>query len=270
MEGNRKTQIRVGIFLGLGLLAALISILALGGEKSLFRTFIHLKANLEQVQGLAPGSVVSLSGVAIGNIEDITFGEGPTSLQVQMKIDKKFKSRIPKNSTVEIRTQGALGDKFIYIIPGDFTQGMIESGDVLLPAVATDLFNIISEKSGELTKVFEIVNEVHKLMRAVNSEARPEKMMRNFAEASISMKEAALDAKKLVGELRSQNPASLADSMKKINSILTKIDKGEGTLGSLINDNSLHEQLRTVFGGSPRKQYIQTILQNSIEKKPGK
>jgi phospholipid/cholesterol/gamma-HCH transport system substrate-binding protein len=266
MENNRRTQIRVGIFLGLGLLAALISILALGGEKSLFRSYIRLNAKLEQVQGLATGSVVSLSGVTVGNIENIEFGDEPGSLRVVMKIDKRYQRKIPKDSTVEIRTQGALGDKFIYITPGSGSE-IAENEDTLESARSTDLMGIIAEKGGEAGKIFDIITEFHKFMKIMNAEGRSERMMKNFADASANIKDASAEVKQLIAEMRNQNGPSLAASLKKLDSILSKVDRGEGTLGALINDPALHEQLKAVLGATPRKQYIRSILQNSIEKK---
>ena len=270
MEGNRRTQMRVGIFLGLGLLAAVISILALGGEKSLFRSYIRLNANLEQVQGLANGSVVTLLGVTIGNIEAITFDKDPGKLVVQMKIDKHFQERIPKDTTVDIRTQGALGDKFLYLTPGDASKGVAQNGDTLEASKSSDLMGVLSSRGSEAAHVFDVINEMHKLMLAINGDGRSERMMKNFAEASSNLKEVSLEAKQLLGEVRNQNTGNLASSMKKLDSILGKIDRGEGSLGALINDPALHDQLKAVFGGSPRKQYFQSILQNSIEKKDSK
>jgi phospholipid/cholesterol/gamma-HCH transport system substrate-binding protein len=267
MESNRQTQIRVGVFLGLGLIAALVSILALGGDKSLFRSYIRVNANLPQVQGLSAGSIISLTGVTIGNIEEIKFGQAPGALTVVMKIDQKYQNQIPKDSTVDIRTQGALGDKYVYISPGDLAKGFVENQGYLEADKSKDIMAIIDEKGGEAGKIFDVVSEALKLMKSINSENRAEKIMANFTEASADLKEVSKQAKALIGEIKDQNNvASVADSMKKMNSILTKIDKGQGTLGALINDPTLHEQLKAVFGGSPRKQYFQSILQNSIEK----
>lgn len=269
MEGNRRTQIRVGIFLGIGLLAALISIVVLGGERSLFRSYIRVSARLDQVQGLANGSVVSLSGITVGNIEEISFGQNPRSVLVNMKIDERYEKMIPRDSTVEVRTQGALGDKFVYIIPGS-SEDMVKTGDVLEAAPTTDLLAVLTEKGGEAAKIFDILKETDKLLKSINADNRSEKIMKNFAEASANLKSASEEVRQLVGEIRGQNSGTVAASMKRLDSILTKIDKGEGTLGALINDPSLHDQLKSLVGASPRKQYFQSILQNSIEKKDGK
>ena len=267
MESVYKTQIRVGIFLSLGLIAALASILALGGDKSLFRSYIMVTANLEQVQGLNIGSIVSLSGMTIGNIEKIEFGATAQNVHVVMKIDQRYQDKIPKDSQVEIRTQGALGDKFVYITPGTPGSPTIGEHDTLEAGKSTDLMAIISEKGGQAGKIFDIIGEVDTLLKSLNAGNRSEAIMKNFADASANLKLMSQEARQMIGELRSQNSGTLASTMKRMDSILTKIDNGQGTLGALINDPGLHEQLKAVLGASPRKQYFQSILQNSIEKK---
>lgn len=266
MDNSLKTQIRVGTFIFLGLVASIISILALGGDKSIFTTYYHLNAELGQVQGLNRGSVVSLSGMTVGNIEEIRFSDKSNALIAVMKIDKKYQSRIAKDSTVEIRTQGALGDKFVYINPGDITKGKAENGDGLSAAATSDLMGIISEKGSEAGKIFDVITELHKFMKTINNENRTDKMMKNFTEASSNFKSLSEEARALIGEIRGQNSGTLASTMKRLDHILEKIERGDGTLGALINDPSLHDQLKTYLGNNTKKQYFHSVLQNSVEK----
>lgn len=262
---GRNQQIRVGVFLALGLVAAIASIIALGGDKSLFRSYMRLNARLPQVQGLNVGSVVSLSGVTVGNIEEIKFSDEDSSLIVVMKIDERFEKRIPKDSTVEIRTQGALGDKFAYISPGDPSKGVAANGDTLESARSSDLLGILSEKGNEAGKIFDVISELHKLMKTINDDNRSEKIMRNLTEASTNFKVLSQETRALLGELRGQNAGNIASSLKKFDSILTKLDSGQGSLGALINDPTVHEQLKGMMGGGMRKQYFNSVLQNSID-----
>lgn len=266
MDPNKKHQAQVGAFIFLGLVAVLASILALGGSKSIFKSYVTLYARLDQVQGLNEGSVVSVSGFNVGNVKEISFSGEQKALVVSMKIDSKFINRITKGSTAEIRTQGALGDKFVFIAPGDPTAAPLGEGEYIDSAPTSDLMGILSEKGGEAAKVFEIIDEIHKLTKIINADGRSEKIVSNLAEASTNLKLTSTEAYKLVSELRGQNPAKIKDSVEKLNSILAKIDRGEGTLGALINDNSLHEQLKNLLGGDQRKKYMKSLIRNSIEK----
>jgi len=57
------------------------------------------------------------------------------------------------------------------------------------------------------------------------------------------------------------------DAGARLNSILAKIDTGEGTLGLLVNDPSVYEDLQRVLGGAERSTLVRTLIQLSGGKK---
>jgi len=266
MENNAQNQLRVGLFLAAGLVAILTTILLLGGDRALLKNHVTIYATMDNVQGLNKGSVVSLSGFTVGNIKEIKFSPEKKSLVLKLKIQEEFISKITKGSAADIRTQGALGDKYIYITPGDSSQPALAEGDFLETAKSSDFMGIISEKGGEAAKIFEIIEEVHKLTKVINADGRSEKIVVNLVEASQSFKQTAEETKKLIAELRNENPAKVKEAITHLNNILAKLDKGEGTLGALINDPTLHERLKAVIGADSRKQSIQSLIRHSIEK----
>lgn len=268
METTLKNQIKVGIFLVLGVAITMGSIFMLGANKSLFSKFSHLYAEFENVQGLARGSVVSLSGVVIGNIEVIEFVSEKNLLRVDMKIEKEYLPRVFRGSEVEIRTQGALGDKFIYIIPGDPRGDTLRDGDLLPIAKSTDLFNVLAERGKETERIFDIINEVYKLTKTLNHENHLGTMVANMSQASRDFRIISEKSLKIVNEFsEGKSPsAQMKASLDRLNSILSKVDKGEGTLGALVNDSSLHDQLKSLVGGSQRKNHVKSLMRTSIEK----
>lgn len=268
METTFKNQIKVGIFLVLGIAVTMGSIFMLGANKSLFSKFSHLYAEFNDVQGLARGSVVSLSGVVIGNIEAIEFVHEKNLLRVDMKIESIYLPRVFQGSQVEIRTQGALGDKFIYVIPGDPKSNPVKDHDTLTVAKSTDLFNVIAERGKETERVFDIINEVYKLTKTLNQDNHLGTAIANVSQASKDFKLISEKSLKLVSEFsEGKSPsAQMKASIDRLNNILGKIDRGEGTLGALINDSSLHDQLKSLVGGSQRKNHVKSLMRTSIEK----
>lgn len=267
MESTTKTQLKVGIFMAVGLLVILTSIFMISGNSSLLASQMRLHAHFDQVQGLAPGSVVSLSGLSVGNIESINFLPEQNKLDVVMKIDARYSPRITEGALVEIRTQGALGDKFIYILPSDPRNPPMKDGDILGIAPASDLLSIFSERGKETEKIFDIINELHTMAKAVNHDGLLLKTMTNLSLASGNLKVASDQARTFTSGLESdKTSAELRASVRRLDSIMEKIDRGDGTLGALINDSSLHDQLRSFLGVSPRKQQIKSMIRTSIEK----
>ena len=131
MESSRSAQFKVGILIGLGILFFIVTVILLGGNKTFFKPTVFYKAYFKQVQGLGSGSVVQMLGIPIGNISKIEFVnvEGSEKLNVIMRIDKAYQEKITKGTRVEIRTQGALGDKYIYLIPGSPLEPVLADGD---------------------------------------------------------------------------------------------------------------------------------------------
>jgi phospholipid/cholesterol/gamma-HCH transport system substrate-binding protein len=266
MDQNPKNHLKVGFFVFLGIALILFSITSLSGGKSFFTTTITLHAYFDNVQGLNEGSIVSLSGVTIGNVSEIKFLSEENKLDVTMQINKKFLDRITTSSTVEIRTQGALGDKYVFVLPGQRQDPPVTENAVIEVNKSPDFLGMISEKGNEAGKIFDIITETHKILKTINDGNRFEKMMLNFSESSENLKLTSQESQKLIAELRSQNSVKLKSSIDKLDNILTKVDRGEGTLGALINDPSLHEQLKGMLGGTSRKKFMNSIIRTSIEK----
>jgi phospholipid/cholesterol/gamma-HCH transport system substrate-binding protein len=49
----------------------------------------------------------------------------------------------------------------------------------------------------------------------------------------------------------------------RLNSILAKVESGEGTLGLLLNDPSLYEDLKRLIGGAQRSRAVRTLIRLS-------
>ncbi len=259
-------QVKVGIFVAVGAIITLVSLFLVGGE-GLIKSHATLHARFDSVQGLNEGSVVSLSGIRIGNIQKFVFIPEENKLDVHMKIEADYLPRITEGSTVEIRTQGALGDKFIYIIPGPTSARAMKDGDIVEVLKANDIMAVLSEKGGEAGKIFDIIKEMDKFAKTLNAENRAEKIMTNLAATTTELRIAAKDSRELISELRDQNSTKkITASVEKLDRILNKIDKGEGTLGALINDNSLHESLKAMVGAPDKKKTIKSLIRSSIEK----
>jgi phospholipid/cholesterol/gamma-HCH transport system substrate-binding protein len=134
--------------------------------------------------------------------------------------------------------------------------GPIKDGDTLEVAPSTDLISILTKKGSDAGKFFDILNDVHRMTQAITANNKIEVMMKNLTDASHSMKMTSDDMR-----------TKLGPAMTKMDRIMTKIDSGEGTIGALINDSSLHDSLKAmVGGGSDRKKSMKSLIRTTIEK----
>ncbi|MEZ0392572.1 MAG: MlaD family protein [Pseudobdellovibrionaceae bacterium] len=258
-------QMKVGLFVALGAVILASSIFLVGGNQ-LLKTHVRLYSDFESVQGLSEGSVVSVSGITVGNVEKFIFLPEQNKLRVEMKVDAEFLSRITDGSSAEIRTQGALGDKFIYVNPGPPSNKPMKDGDQIEVVNEKDLLAVISEKGNEAGKIFDIIKELDKFSKTLNDQGRTTLILKNLAETSQDLKAAAKDSREVVAHLKSQDSKKISAAVDKLDRILTKIDRGDGTLGALINDPSLHESLKSIVGATDKKKGMKSLIRSSIEK----
>lgn len=262
---NSKIELKVGIFVALGLVASMISILLLGGDRFVFKKRAEYKVHFTEVQGLFPGSVVSLSGLPIGNIKSISMGDD-LKLELTLQVDPKITSKITEGAIVEIKTQGALGDKYIYIKPGPPDAHAIPEGS-LLKADESDVFKLLTDRQDGMARAVDVVKELHILLLSLNQDGKTAKMMGNMADASEKLKTTLAKLDSLLGELNGQLPEDkkLKKALVSISNVMEKIDKGQGTLGQLINDPSVHQALKNYLGASQRGRLMKDLARETIQ-----
>jgi len=261
-----RLQYKVGLFVAFGLIVLMLSILALGGNRVVFKRYLAVQAEFTQVQGLFAGSVVSLAGIPVGNVKSIRFVEGDNRLNVVMQIDRDFAPRLRQGTTAEIRTQGALGDKYVYLEPGPPAEPQLQEGAKLV-SIEDDIFQRLTSKEDGVGRALELIKEMHLLVASLNANNRAAQTAENLKQATAQMRITMTKIDGLVGEIRAQLPKNqkLREAVDGLASIVEKIDSGKGSLGALINDPSLHQSLKSLVGNSPRNRYMKEVIRESIQ-----
>ncbi len=264
MVDNRKFTYKVGIFVTLGTMLLAAFIIVLGGNRGFFKSYYRMKVILEEAQGLANGSGVSVGGVQAGNVESIEFNPDGLGMLVTVKLETDVKSRITEGSTVSMRTQGALGDKFLYIAPGPRQARPLEPDSIIPLEGSSDLLSTLSRSGGKFEKIFEAIEHLNHILKGIDQSGLVERVgtaAGSFRNSSLHIETI---TKSLVGSDGKQN--SVKKSLDHISSILEKIDKGRGTIGSLINDPTVHEEIKTILGGAKRSKVLKYLIKSAIEK----
>ncbi len=258
MQNIMSKEVKVGIFAATGVVLFCLSVVLLGGDKFFFTSSYYLKIRVPQAQGLGKGSVVTLTGVPIGNVRSVSFSEGSSEVELTVSIERKLQSRITEGSLASIKTQGALGDKYIYIQPGPANAKPLADGALLETDRTPDFIDVISSKGAEMGEIVEVIKEVRLMFQNINRDNRSEKLMANMVESTAELTKTMNEARETFRYMRNEALPPLASVMK-------KIDKGQGTLGALINDPSLHNRLSNMLGESPRNNFLKPLIRESIQ-----
>ncbi len=248
------TQLKVGIFIVSGLVVLLTTIFMIGSNKSMFQETVTLHSYFDSVVGLNKGAVVSLAGVKVGNLDEVSFDETKNLVKIEFQVDEEYTKKIKKDSRIEIRTQGALGDKYLYITPGTSAE-TVAAGEEIKSDYGNDILSVLSKRGNESEKLFDVLDDLKKITGSLADGNRLPKITQNLEAVTSNLARITADV----------NTASLNRSMVKLEKIVDKVDRGEGTLGALINDKSIHERIKSMIGAGQKNQQVKNILKSSVE-----
>lgn len=225
---------------------------------------------LPDAQGLDRGDRVHLSGVEVGTVRTVDLVAAD---RVIARIWLRRDLELPIDSRAIISSVGVFGDVAIRIEPGTSTT-LASDGDTLTLGTTTGLMDLAGEIGDQantlLAKLDRLladstIDQVHGGVAALPGTVRGlEQMIRensdDFAAMSRSLRQTAeklqatmddAEVEKVVADIEkiaaslSETAKVLGETAESISSVAEKIDAGEGTLGLLVNDKGLYEDLRS-------------------------
>ena len=115
---TKKSEIWVGIFLLVALLAALFVCLKAADVSSIkSEPTYRIYATFDNIGGLKARSPVRIGGVVIGRVADISLDPKTYLPRVAIDIEDRY-NHIPDTSSLAIRTSGLLGEQYLALNVG--------------------------------------------------------------------------------------------------------------------------------------------------------
>jgi len=231
------------------------------------------------VQGLNTASVVTINGVEVGKVVNIKFNKDPEkrgNLIVEFSVETDFE--FSKNSVAKIYSASLMGGKSLAVVPS-YVGEIAKPGDYLSGEIESDIFSSVTEKLNPLqAKVESVIVSADSLMFGLNeiidkqSRAKLRSSISDINETISNFKKISVSLDKLMksndvklentltnAELMTQNLAKLSDSLvnsnlgqtvknlettvSSINEILATVESGEGTIGKLLKDEGMYNNL---------------------------
>lgn len=292
MREQWKSNMIVGAFVLITLVIFLYFIMNYTNELGMFEPRVNIYTTYKQPVGLFPGAAVQLNHVKIGRVTDIHFAEDPTdnTVYVEMVINRADLQRIGKDALATITTKGLLGDNVINIEAGNpGEKGHIEAGDYIESEEYRGMFGDVDvdEITSRLESILEKVDEGG--LEAISSSVRnisditakiksgegslgklltEEKLINDINDTVADLKTIAAkledeDVAEKVGELADD----LAATGESLNNIARAIEEGDGTIGALIKDPTLYEDLKIILQGAKRSKALKYAVQHTIRKR---
>ena len=234
-------------------------------------------ADLTHTQGLVSGSVVDIHGVGVGSITDIILN--PQGPRIQFFVDKDIV--IPYGTYVTAGGPGLFSDARLAIIlgpsdseahqPGDLlpardqtdllgtlteqTPNMLSRADTVLGATArvvSTTLDLLSQPQSALRQTLNSVNESAEALTAILSDEQGSlaSVLGHIDELSSSLITLVEDSlANSAGEFEA-TMARLDDYIEELEEttvtlreLISKINNGDGTLGRMVNDDSLYTNI---------------------------
>jgi phospholipid/cholesterol/gamma-HCH transport system substrate-binding protein len=245
--------------------AAIFTTLAVMTNAALFRGRYIIVTNVPDAGGIRKGDPVLMRGVNIGRV--IKFGISQHNVEIRLEIEGEYS--VPKDSRVEIRSAGLLGGSVADVIPGQSKENA-RWGDRLPGVTGAGLFDKMDELAGQADKVAvkmqdllsdRMVSDVHgsaagarqslETLHGILNEQRADlraltASLRRSAEGvekvatGPELEETVKRMDAIVARLDG-TVDKLDQSSKSVQSIIGRIDRGEGTLGKLSTDEELYK-----------------------------
>jgi len=215
---NAQYTARVGLFFLLGLALIWVAYDTLGNTNSLKREGYTLIAGFENLKQLKAGDDIRMAGVRVGMVESTRLAGNRA--EAVLRIQKEV--QISGDSIATIASAGLLGTNYIALTIGSSKAAPLKPGSEIHTEASADL-NTIMTQLGQLGNKLEgALGSVGDILKG--PDGKPGLFQR-------------LDT------LLAQNSEKIDVTMTNLQQITDKINRGEGTLGKLVNDPRLHDEL---------------------------
>jgi phospholipid/cholesterol/gamma-HCH transport system substrate-binding protein len=231
------------------------------------------------VQGLNTASIVTLNGLEVGKVIAVNFNPDPAKrgwLTVEFSVEADLE--FSKNSIAKIYSASLMGGKSLALVPsyegetaksGDFFKGEIEVD--VITSVSENLKPLFEKVENAVVSADSVLVGINEIMDAKtradlkSSIAELNATISNFNAISKSVNEMVAINKVKIGntlsntELMISNFAKLSDSLansnlgatiknlettvNSLNGILANAESGKGTLGKLLKDEEMYNNL---------------------------
>jgi phospholipid/cholesterol/gamma-HCH transport system substrate-binding protein len=217
---NAQQTARVGLFFLLGLALIWVTFETLHDGKVFKDRGYTLVAGFESLKELKQGDEVRMAGVKIGSVEETHLSPSGRRAEAVLRIDPKV--IVKSDATASIVMAGLIGTNYVGIDLGTNDAAPLKDGAEIQTRVTPDINAIMSEL-GNLGKKLE--GALGSITTGINGDGKNPGLFQK------------------IDKVVTENSEKISVTMTNLQDVTTKLNKGEGTLGRLINDPKMHDEL---------------------------
>jgi len=269
MAFKTGTEIKVGVFVFLALVGLAFMSLQVGTGALLSRGTYELVVYFDNVTGLKADSPVEVAGIEVGRVRAITLEEGRARLALEIAGPVK----IPADTVASIKSRGVLGDKYVDLSGGSPDSPDLADGGVLARSDRSADLEVLFQKVGQIADDIGVVaKSVSNVFGGPQGEQNLRLTFDSLRDLTVSLNQMVQqnvesvnliveNLREFSGDLRHMSGANrdgidnivanfetasaqMSQTLERVNSVMAKIDAGQGAVGRMVNDEELGADLR--------------------------
>ena len=219
---NRMQTIRIGLFFILGLALLWVTFESLNGGRVFKQKGYTLTARFDNLKGLRDGDDVLMAGVRIGAVAKTRLAgrQAEAVLRIEPTIT------IASDAVAMVAQSSLLGANHLEVSVGSPDVPRLQPGSLLKTRDTVDMNEVIAKLGSLGDRLEKVVTEIGQNLGGGEG-------------GSLFTK---------IDRLVTDNGPKLTETVSNLQEITTKIRSGEGTLGHLVNDPKLHDELLASVG----------------------
>ena len=223
-----------GAFVVIGALLFTVALFMIGERRLLFTKRYSVYTEFAQLGQLENGAVVRVSGMDAGEVTEIKIPALPSEkFRVRMEVREDMRQLVRADSVATPQTEGLVGAIYVNIGAGTDQAPIVPTGGMIAGRDPFQISDLLQQASDSVKLISDTVQSLR-------------------GDAETAVKQIALtaeDAHALVAEIR-PDIAAIAHNGALISAdtheVLASIKDGKGTLGKLVNDDTLYQQVRQI------------------------
>jgi len=215
---NRMQSIRVGLFFLLGVALLWVTFQSLSGGRVFKEKGYTLVARFDNLKGLRNGDDVLMAGVRIGEVAKTRLNG--RKAEAVVTIDPHI--QIASDAVAMVAQSSLLGANHLEVIVGSPDAPKLKTGDEIRTKATIDMNEVVSKLGALGERLEQVATDIGKNLGG------------GGPNGNLFTK---------IDTLVTVNGPKLTETISNLQDITAKVKNGEGTLGRLVNDPRMHDEL---------------------------
>ncbi|MBI3322128.1 MAG: MCE family protein [Candidatus Omnitrophica bacterium] len=225
MAAPATREVKVGLFVFIAFVLLAVAVFSISDFYTSQAQYTYpLRMRFNFVNGIEAGAPVRVSGVQVGEVRSVRVYRDEANQQMQVEVGVRIArdAQIEEDSLAYINTLGLLGEKYVEIVPGTPGARLVNPGEILMGKDS-----VSTEKMME--SGYRAVAELEKAVGALNAVLGDPQTQESIKGTLSNSREAT---------------EQLTLFLTQANGVMGKIARGEGTVGRLLTQDDLYQDLK--------------------------